>query len=108
HEVHVVRQVLPGAGDAAHVGLAAELALGADFPGDAGHFGSKRPELIHHRVDRVLEFQDLAADIDRDLLGEIAIRDGGGDFGDVANGDLSKKITVDVRGEILELKNTIN
>src|SRR5262245_66373020 len=25
-----------------------------------------------------------------------------------ANGDLSKKITVDVRGEILELKNTIN
>src|SRR5437016_2232346 len=26
----------------------------------------------------------------------------------VANGDFSKKITVDVRGEILELKNTIN
>src|SRR5262249_48805381 len=26
----------------------------------------------------------------------------------VANGDLSKKITVDVQGEILELKNTVN
>src|SRR5437899_3178272 len=26
----------------------------------------------------------------------------------VANGDLSKKITVDVKGEFLELKNTIN
>src|SRR5205807_5396429 len=26
----------------------------------------------------------------------------------VANGDLSQKITVDVKGEILELKNTIN
>jgi HAMP domain-containing protein len=26
----------------------------------------------------------------------------------VANGDLSKKITVPVKGEILELKNTIN
>src|SRR5204863_645672 len=26
----------------------------------------------------------------------------------VANGDLSRKITVDVQGEILELKNTIN
>src|SRR5204862_237655 len=26
----------------------------------------------------------------------------------IANGDLGKKITVDVRGEILELKNTIN
>jgi methyl-accepting chemotaxis protein len=26
----------------------------------------------------------------------------------IANGDLSKKITVDVKGEILELKNTVN
>ncbi len=26
----------------------------------------------------------------------------------IANGDLSKKITVDVRGEILQLKETIN
>jgi len=26
----------------------------------------------------------------------------------VANGDLSRKITVELRGEILELKNTIN
>ena len=26
----------------------------------------------------------------------------------VANGDLSKKITVDVKGEVLELKNTVN
>jgi HAMP domain-containing protein len=26
----------------------------------------------------------------------------------IANGDLSRKITVDVRGEILEMKNTIN
>src|SRR5438045_2699253 len=26
----------------------------------------------------------------------------------VAKGDLSKKVTVDVRGEILELKNTVN
>ena len=26
----------------------------------------------------------------------------------IANGDLSKKITVDVKGEILELKDTIN
>src|SRR5207248_2655909 len=29
-------------------------------------------------------------------------------FRSVANGDLSKKITVDVKGEILELKDTIN
>ena len=42
------------------------------------------------------------------------LRDGGtawagkGVTNAVANGDLAKKITVDVRGEILELKNTIN
>ena len=29
-------------------------------------------------------------------------------IGAVAGGDLSKKVSVDVRGEILELKNTIN
>ena len=26
----------------------------------------------------------------------------------VANGDLSRKVTVDVKGEVLELKNTVN
>src|SRR5206468_268980 len=42
HEVDVVRQILPRAGDAAHDGLAAELALGADLTRDAGNFGSER------------------------------------------------------------------
>ena len=36
HQVDVVGQVLPGAGDALDLGLAAELALGADLAGDAG------------------------------------------------------------------------
>ena len=40
----LVGQVLPGAGDALHVGLAAELAFGADFAGHAGHFGGERTE----------------------------------------------------------------
>src|SRR5581483_605298 len=34
--VDVVGEVLPGAGHAGHVGLAAELAFGADLAGDAG------------------------------------------------------------------------
>ena len=38
HEVDVVGQVLPGAGHAFHLSLAAELAFGADLAGDAGHF----------------------------------------------------------------------
>jgi hypothetical protein len=46
---------------------------------------AKRVELVHHRVDRVLELEDLALDVDGDLLGEVAVGDGGGDFGDVAD-----------------------
>ena len=41
HRVDVVGQVLPGAGDALDLGLAAELALGADLAGDAGHLGGE-------------------------------------------------------------------
>ena len=38
HEVHVVGQILPGAGHALHFRLAAELAFGADFARHAAHF----------------------------------------------------------------------
>ena len=41
-EVHAVGQVLPRAGDALHVGLAAELAFGADLARHARHFGGER------------------------------------------------------------------
>ena len=61
HGVHAVGQVLPGAGDARHRGLAAELAVGADFARHARHLGGESVELIDHRVDGVLELQDLAA-----------------------------------------------
>src|SRR5262249_60276846 len=53
HEVDVVGQVLPGAGDAGHAGLPAELALGADFARDARDFGGEGVELVHHRMDEV-------------------------------------------------------
>ena len=72
HQVDVVGQVLPGAGDAAHLRLAAELALGADFARDAGHFGREGVELIDHRVDGVLELEDFALHVDGDLLRQVA------------------------------------
>ena len=50
HRVHRVGEVLPGAGDAAHVGLAAELALGADLAGHPGDLVGERRQLVHHRV----------------------------------------------------------
>src|SRR5206468_2974145 len=62
HEVHAVGQVLPGAGDTRHLRLRAELAFGADLAGHAGDLGRERTELVHHRVDRVLQLEDLAPD----------------------------------------------
>ena len=102
HEVDAVGQVLPGARNAFDLGLSAELSLGADLAGDAGHLGGERPELVDHRVDRVLELEDLALDVDGDLLGEVAVGDGGGDLGDVA--DLAGEVAghrVDAVGQVL-------
>src|SRR5205085_613836 len=67
------------------LGLTAELALGADLAGDAGDLARERGELVDHGVDGVLELEDLALDVDRDLLAEVAGGDGGGDGGDVAH-----------------------
>src|SRR6185369_11529478 len=39
-----------------------------DFAGHASHFRGERSELIHHRIDGVLEFQNLALHIHSDLL----------------------------------------
>ena len=63
---------------------------------------AKRVELIDHRVDGVLELEDLALDVDGDLARQIAVGDGGGDVGDVAH--LAGQVRghrVDVVGEVL-------
>ena len=67
HRIHAVGKVLPGAGNAAHQRLAAKLAFGADFARDARHFAGEGVQLIHHRIDSVLQFEDFAPHIDRDL-----------------------------------------
>ena len=72
HRVHAVRQIFPRSGDAAHIRLAAEFAFGAHFAGHAGHFRRERAELVHHRVDGVLQLQDFAAHVDGDLAGQVA------------------------------------
>ena len=85
HEIHAVGEVLPRAGHALHVGLAAELAFGADFAGHAGHFRGERAELIDHRVDGVLQLEDFALHVDGDLLRQVAVGHGRGHVGDVAH-----------------------
>src|SRR6202022_4998766 len=72
HEVDVVGQVFPDADHATHLRLAAQLALRADLARHARDFRSESVELIDHDIDRVLQLTDLALDVDRDLLGEIA------------------------------------
>ena len=102
HRVDRVGEVLPRAGDAGHDRLAAELAVGADLAGDARHFGGEAAQLIDHRVDGFLELQDLAADVDGDLLGQVAVGDGDRHVGDVA--DLRGQVAghlVDRLGQLL-------
>src|SRR5579885_2824418 len=102
HRIHAVREILPNARDTFHVGLAAQLAFGTDFARHARHFRRERPQLIHHRVDRVLQLENLALHIDRNLAGQVAVRHRGRHFRDVA--DLRRQVAghrVDAVGEIL-------
>src|SRR5207302_258830 len=85
HRVHAVGEVLPDAADLLHLRLAAELAHIGSPACSAGHLPGEGVELVDHRVDRVLQLEDLAADVDGDLLGEVAVRHRGGDLGDVAH-----------------------
>jgi hypothetical protein len=39
------------------------------------HLVGERAQLLDHRVHRVLELEDLALDVDRDRLGQVALRD---------------------------------
>src|SRR5207253_1430602 len=102
HEVHIIREVLPGARDPFHLSLAAEFPFGAYFTGHAGHFRGKRAELVHHRIDGVLELEDFAFDVDGDCLGELGVGHGGGHFGDVAH--LGREVAgheIDAVGQVL-------
>ena len=85
HRVHGVGQVLPRAGHAFHVGLAAELSFGTHLAGHARHFRGERAQLVHHRVDGVLQLQDLALHVDGDLLRQVAVGHGRRHGGDVAH-----------------------
>src|SRR5262249_13374430 len=102
HGVDRVGEVLPGAGDAGHDGLAAELAVGANRRAAGGELGGEGAQLVDHRVDGLLELQDLAAHVDGDLLGQVAIGDRDGDLGDVADlGGQVARHRVDALGQVL-------
>ena len=102
-EVHVVGEVLPDAGDAAHLRLAAELALGADFAGDAGHL-RRRSELSWSTIVLIVFFSSRISPFTSTVifLREVAVGDRGRHVGDVAH--LGREVGghgVDVVGEVL-------
>src|SRR5204862_1211327 len=90
----------PGSRNPGHIGLAAELAVGADLPGHPGDLVGEGRELVDHRVDGVLQLGHLAPGLDGDLLGQVAPGHSLGDTGDVA--DLAGQVAgqlVDVVGQ---------
>src|SRR5262249_54744509 len=68
HRVDAVGQVLPRSGDAGNGRLATKLAVGAHLARHARYFRGEGVELIDHGVHRLLQDQDLATDVDSDLL----------------------------------------
>ena len=103
HRVDVVGQVLPRAGDAA-----ARAAWPPSLPSvptsraTRRDFRRERVELVDHRVDGVLELEDLALDVDRDLRDRSPLATAVVDFGDVAHlAGQVRRHRVDVVGQVL-------
>src|SRR5262245_42148330 len=102
HRVDALGQVFQNAADARDSRLTAQFSFGSDIADHAFHVVIEIFELINHRVDGVLQFQDFALHVHRDLLREVALRHGGGHLGDVAY--LGRQVAgheVDAVGQVL-------
>ena len=85
HRVHGLGEVLPRAGDARHVRLTAEHAERAHLARDARHLLGERAQRVGHVVHGLGQRRDLALGLHRDLLRQVAARDGGRDLRDLAH-----------------------
>src|SRR5207244_4465699 len=102
HEVDVVGEVLPRAGDALDLRLAAELALGAYLAGHTGYLVGERGQRVGHAVDGLDQGSHLALGIVGDPLAQVASSVAFGDVREVAH--LVRQVAgheVDVVGEVL-------
>src|SRR5207245_2163729 len=95
--IHLHGEVFPGPRRTLHAGLTAEPALGADLAGHPGNLAGERIELVDHRVDGVLQPEDLAANVNSDLLRQVASGYGGRDLGDVTH------LGGEVAGDVVEV-----
>jgi len=70
---------------------ATQLAVGADLAGHTGYFSGERVELVHHRVDGVLEFENFSLHVYRDFARQVATGHGGRHLSDVT--DLASEVS---------------
>ena len=102
HDVDGVGEVLPGTGHALHDRLTAKLSFRPDLARHTGDLGRERVELVDHGINGVLQLENFAFDVDRDLARQVAAGDGRRDFGDVSHlrGEVGAH-RVDRVGEVL-------
>src|SRR5207302_11109125 len=85
HDVHGVGQIFPRSGDTEDRRLTAEPAFRANLTRNARYLAGKSVELIHHRVDGVFQFENLAFHIDGNLTRKVAAGDRRRNLRDIAD-----------------------
>ena len=84
-EVDVAREVLPCAGGARHVRLAAKTPFHPDLAGHGGDLIGENRKRGRHVVDGFGESSDLAFGLHCEILLEVAVRDSSHDLHDAAH-----------------------
>ena len=95
----IPRKLGPDTIDARHDRLASKPALGTDLFRQVGDLPSKLLQLVHHRVDRVLELSNLRIllhGVNEHLFAEITIRDGCDDRSDFLQHLLVRGVYLDI------------
>ena len=65
--------------------MSAKISFRAHFARHARHFSSEAIELVHHRVDGVLELKNFSLYVHGNFPGKVAFRDSRRHLGDVTN-----------------------
>src|SRR6202451_4203413 len=85
HRIDGIRKIFPRTSHTGHVRLSAQAAFRTDFTRHARYFSRETVKLIHHRVQRFLQLQNLAANVNCDFARKIPGGDGGCHFGNISH-----------------------